>query len=399
MSRLISFIGLFLMAFIAWLLSENKRRVNIRLIVSGIVLQFLFAIIILYTKAGRVVFDGVRILITRLIGFSGAGSEFVFGEGFKEHFFAFSVLPTIIFVSSLMTVLFYLGVLQKVVEFMAKIMVYVMDTAGTESLATAANVFMGMAEAPLVIRPYIKTMTRSEIMAMMTGGMATISGATLAAYAGFGADAGHLLTASIISAPAALVIAKIMVPETQESLTKGAVKVNIPKEDSNVLDAACRGAVDGARLAINVAAVLICFIAFVAFVNWLFSFLPQFGNQPITLERILGWFCSPFAWVIGVDRKDVFVVGSLLGKRTVLNEFIAYLDLVKYKDVISARSFTIATYALCGFANFGSVAILIGGLSTIVPERHTDFAQLGLKSMIAGTLACFMTAAVVGMLL
>jgi CNT family concentrative nucleoside transporter len=387
------------MLLLAWLLSADKRKMNWRLIISGIVLQFVLAIIILHTAPGQFIFDAVRIFITRLIGFSEAGSEFVFGTTFKEHFFAFSVLPTIIFVSSLMTVLFHLGVLQKIVEFMAKIMVYVMDTAGSESLATAANVFMGMAEAPLVIRPYIKTMTRSEIMALMTGGMATISGATLAAYTGFGADAGHLLTASIISAPAALVIAKIMVPETEISLTKGTVKAKIPKEDVNVLDAACRGAVDGAKLAINIAAVLICFIAFVAFANWLLSFLPNFNDKPFTLERILGYFLSPLAWIMGVQWKDASIVGALLGKRTILNEFIAYLDLVKYKDVISYRSFTIATYALCGFANLGSIAILIGGLGTLVPERRKDFATLGLKSMLAGMLACFMTATIAGVLI
>jgi len=399
MPRLVSLAGLIVMLLLAWLLSADKRKMNWRLIISGIVLQFVLAIIILHTAPGQFIFDAVRILITRLIGFSEAGSEFVFGTTFKEHFFAFSVLPTIIFVSSLMTVLFHLGILQKVVEFMAKIMVYVMDTAGSESLATAANVFMGMAEAPLVIRPYIKTMTRSEIMALMTGGMATISGATLAAYTGFGADAGHLLTASIISAPAALVIAKIMVPETEISLTKGTVKAKIPKEDVNVLDAACRGAADGARLAINIAAVLICFIAFVAFANWLLSFLPNFNDKPFTLERILGYFLSPLAWIMGVQWKDASIVGALLGKRTILNEFIAYLDLVKVKDVISYRSFTIATYALCGFANLGSIAILIGGLGTLVPERRKDFATLGLKSMLAGMLACFMTATIAGVLI
>jgi len=399
MPRLISLAGLIVMLLLAWLLSADKRKMNWRLIISGIVLQFVLAIIILHTAPGQFIFDAVRILITRLIGFSEAGSEFVFGTTFKEHFFAFSVLPTIIFVSSLMTVLFHLGILQKVVEFMARIMVYVMDTAGSESLATAANVFMGMAEAPLVIRPYIKTMTRSEIMALMTGGMATISGATLAAYTGFGADAGHLLTASIISAPAALVIAKIMIPETEISLTKGTVKAKIPKEDVNVLDAACRGAADGAKLAINIAAVLICFIAFVAFANWLLSFLPNFNDKPFTLERILGYFLSPLAWIMGVQWKDASIVGALLGKRTILNEFIAYLDLVKVKDVISYRSFTIATYALCGFANLGSIAILIGGLGTLVPERRKDFATLGFKSMLAGMLACFMTATIAGVLI
>ncbi|OHB58616.1 MAG: hypothetical protein A2Y12_08350 [Planctomycetes bacterium GWF2_42_9] len=399
MQRLISVAGLFVMVLLAWLLSTNKKKMNWRLIVSGIILQFVFAVITLCTSIGHNVFDKVGSVITNLIAFSAKGSEFVFGPAFREHFFAFSVLPTIIFVSSLMTVLFHLGILQKLVEIMAKIMVYVMDASGSESLASAANVFMGMSEAPLVIRPYIKSMTRSEIMAMMTGGMATISGATLAAYTGFGADAGHLLTASIISAPAAIVLSKIMVPETETSVTKGVVKVAIPREDVNVLEAACRGAVDGARMAISIAAVIICFIAFVYLINWLLHFLPNLNAEPITMQRILGWIFSPLAWIMGIDLKDAPLVGSLLGERIVLNEFIAYIDLGKAKELISPRSFTITTYALCGFANFGSVAILIGGMSTIVPERKNDFAQLGFKAMIAGTLACFMTACIAGILI
>jgi len=337
--------------------------------------------------------------VTRIVGFSDAGAEFVFGSGFKEHFFAFSVLPTVIFLSSLMAVLFYLGILQKVVEFMAKVMVYVMDVSGSESLATAANVFVGMAEAPLVVKPYLQTMTRSELMALMTGGMATISGATLAAYAGLGADPGHLLTASIISAPAALVIAKIIFPEAEESLTKGIVKVKIPRQDANILDSACRGASEGAKLALNIAAMLICFIAFVALLNWALSVLPHVGGAPLTLERILGWLCAPVAWVMGVEWSDAGTVGMLLGKKTIMNEFVAYIDLVKYKDMISERSFTIATYALCGFANFGSIAIQIGGYGSLVPTRREDFAKMGLRAMIGGSLAAFMTAAIAGILI
>ncbi len=399
MPRFISLAGLFVLMALAWLLSNDRRRMNFRLIVSGIALQFLFAILILWTTPGQVVFSAVNYSITHLIEFSNAGAEFIFGTGFKEHFFAFSVLPTIIFVSSAMTVLFHLGILQKVVAFMAKIMVYIMDASGSESLVTAANVFMGLAEAPLVIRPYIDTMTKSEIMAMMVAGMATISGGLLAAYAGLGVNAGHLLTASIISAPAALVIAKIMYPEKDESVTKGIVKVQIPKEDVNVLDAACRGAADGTKLAINVGAVLICFIAFVALFNWLLSFLPALGGEPLTLERMLGWLCAPLAWIMGVEWKDAGIVGMLIGKKTIMNEFVAYVDLVKYKNVITDRSFTIATYALCGFANFGSIAIQIGGIGTLVPSRRADFAKLGIKAMIGGSLAAFMTAAVAGILI
>jgi CNT family concentrative nucleoside transporter len=395
------------MIALAWLLSADRKKMNLRLILSGLAMQFVLAVLVLRTKIGLFVFDMARTLVTQLLSFSAKGAEFVFGTELaigtesKVAIFAFSVLPTVVFVSSLMAVLFHLGILQKVVGFMAKIMVRIMDVSGSESLATAANVFLGFAEAPLVIKPYIKTMTRSEIIAMMTGGMATISGALLAVYAGpgFGADAGHLLTASIISAPAALVIAKIMIPEIEESVTKGVVKIQIPKEDANILDAACRGAAEGAKLALNIAAMLICFIAFVALFNGMLSLLPDVGEAPLTLERILGWLCAPLAWLMGVELKDTLAVGMLIGKKTVLNEFLAYADLNTLKESLSPRSFTIATYALCGFANFGSVAIQIGGYGALVPERRKDFAKLGLKAMIAGSLAAFMTAAIAAILI
>jgi CNT family concentrative nucleoside transporter len=399
MERVVSLAGLLVMMMLAWGLSVERKRQNARLILSGIALQFLLAIVILWTQPGQWFFSATQVVVTKVVGFSDAGAEFVFGAGFKEHFFAFSVLPTIIFVSSFMAVLFHLGILQKVVEFMAKVMVYVMDASGSESLAAAVNVFVGMAEAPLVIKPYLQTMTRSELMAMMTAGMATISGATMAAYAGLGADPGHLLTASIISAPAALVIAKIMIPELEESMTKGVVKVQIGKQDANVLDAACRGATEGAKLAVNIAAVLICFIAFVALLNWILSFLPELRGKPVSLERVLGWLCAPLAWVMGVEWADAGTVGMLIGKKTIMNEFIAYVDLVSYKGVISERSFIIATYALCGFANFGSIAIQIGGYGSLVPERRADFAKLGLRAMIGGSLAAFMTATIAGIMI
>jgi len=386
------------MVLLAWALSSDKRRLNWRLIGSGIALQLILAALLLETEGGQWFFEQARAVVTKIIQFSDTGAEFVFGANFKEHFFAFSVLPTIVFMSSMMSVLFYLGVIQKIIQAMAKVMVYVMDVSGSESLANAANIFFGMAEAPLVIRPYLDTMTRSELMAMMTGGMATISGATLAAYVGFGADAGHLLTASIISAPAGLVIAKIMVPETESSLTKGTVRIDVPRKDSNVLDAACRGAAEGLQLALTVLAVLICFTAFVSLLNWVMSLLPELGGRPLTLERLLGWICAPLAWVMGVEWKDAAAVGGLIGKKTILNEFIAYRDLGAMKDTLSRRSAVIATYALCGFANFGSVAIQIGGYSTLVPARRKDFASLGFKAMIGGSLAAFMTAAIAGML-
>ncbi len=402
MENLVSLLGLAVMVLLAWLLSSDKKRMNLRLILSGLALQFALAVLILRTKTGNAVFEYAKTAVTSLVGFAGEGAKFVFGPQLAAGpaaVFAFSVLPTVIFVSSLMAVLFHLGVLQKIVEFMARIMVYVMDVSGSESLATAANVFLGMAEAPLVVKPYIATMTRSELMAMMTGGMATISGALLATYASLGADARHLLTASIISAPAALVIAKIMLPEVQQSPTKGVVKVRVARRYTNILDAACGGAVDGARLALTIGAVLICFIAFVALFNGVLACLPHVAGTPLSLERILGWLCAPLAWVMGVPWKDAPTVGMLLGKKTILNEFLAYLDLVNYRDTISPRSFTIATYALCGFANFGSIAIQIGGYSALVPQRRKDFAKLGFKAMVAGSLAAFMTATIAGILI
>ncbi|MEN6493952.1 MAG: NupC/NupG family nucleoside CNT transporter [Thermoguttaceae bacterium] len=393
-----SVLGLLTILLLAWLLSENRRRMNFRLILSGLALQFLLAVTLLWTTPGRHAFQAARLFVTRLISFSDAGAQFVFGDHFRDHFLAFSVLPTLIFVSSVSAVLFYLGIMQWIVRGMAWVMVRVMDTSGTESLAASAEVFVGMTESPLVIRPYLETMTRSELMAMMTAGMGTVAGGVMAAYVGMGVDAGHLMAASLMAAPASLVIAKIMVPETEPSLTKGVVRIDVPREDVNVLDAACRGAADGLKLALNVAAMLIAFIAMVYAINWFLSLIPV-GTAPLTLERILGWLLSPLAWVMGVEWKDAQLVGMLLGKKTVLNEFLAYSDLVQLKEQLSPRSFTIATYALCGFANFGSIAIQIGGVSTLAPSRRSDFARFGLRAMIGGALATFMTATIAGILI
>jgi CNT family concentrative nucleoside transporter len=298
-----------------------------------------------------------------------------------------------------MALLFHLGVMQRIVSVMAFIMEKVMRVSGSESLAAAANVFVGQTEAPLVIKPYLKTMTSSEIMAMMTGGMATIAGGVMAAYVGMGADAGHLLAASIMSAPASLVIAKIMLPEVEESPTMGHVKVDIPKEDSNSLDAVCRGASEGLKLALNVGAMLIVFIALLAAFNWIFGLLPDVFGAPLTLQRLLGWLCAPLAWLMGIEWSDATKVGALLGEKTMINEFVAYMDLCKLKDIISPRSFTITTYALCGFANFASIGIQIGGIGSLVPERRADFARLGVRAMIGGTLAAYMTACIAGLLI
>jgi len=408
MERLISFLGLLTMLALAWLCSSNRRKMNWRLILSGVALQLIIAVVLLKSVPGQHAFVYARSFITRIILCSDEGAKFVFSPFFwnKEYFpkgppFAITVLPTVVFFSSLTAVLFYLGVLQWLVKIMAKVMVWVMDTSGSESLCASANVFIGMTTAPLTIRPYLESMTRSEIMAMMTTGMATVAGGTMAAYAAMGADAGHLMVASLISAPAALVVAKIMVPEIEDSPTKGVVKVEVPKQDANFLDAACRGAAEGLKLALNIAAMLIAFIALVHLVNWALSPLPPLDGEPLTLQRILGWLGAPLAWLMGVEWKDAHAVGVLLGEKTVFNEFVAYQHLTDpdFQSAISPRSFTIATYALCGFANFGSIAVMIGGIGGLVPSRRKDFAKYGFRSLIGGALAAFMTAAVAGMLI
>ncbi|HUT14221.1 MAG TPA: nucleoside transporter C-terminal domain-containing protein [Thermoguttaceae bacterium] len=407
MERLISFFGLLTMIGLAWLISENRRKMNWRLIVSGVVLQFLLAVLLLGTPMRDHVFHAVDHAMTGIIACSDEGARFVYGEffyseGFIEEYhappFFVSVLSAVIFFSSLTAVLFYLGVLQWLVRIMARVMVWVMDVSGAESLCASANVFVGMTTAPLMIRPYLDSMTRSELMAMMTGGMATVAGGTMVAYVSFGAQPGHLMVASLLSAPASLVIAKIMVPETEDSPTKGTVKVDVPCTDANLLDAACRGAADGLKLVLNIAAMLIAFIALVYFINWALSPLTEINGAPLTLQRILGWVGAPLAWLMGVEWKDAHTVGVLLGEKTVFNEFVAFRNLQGCED-LSARSHTIATYALCGFANFGSIAVMIGGVGGLAPQRRKDFARYGFRSMIGGALAAFMTAAIAGMLI
>lgn len=398
MERLVSLLGLVVMLGLAWLLSENRRRMNFRLIGSGLVLQFLVALALLRTAPGQMLFRGAQDFFARVISFSNAGAAFMFGDLMAKKPFALSVLPTLIFVSAAMSVLFYLGLMQWIVKVMARVMVWVMDTSGSESLAAAAEVFVGMTESPLVVRPYVDTMTRSELMAMMTAGLGSVAGSVLAAYADMGVDAGHLMAASLMSAPASLVIAKIMVPETAESLTKGTVKIEVPRPGVNVVDAACKGAADGLKLALNVAAMMIAFIALIQTCNWLLGFSVQLGGPALSLERILGWVFAPLAWVMGVPWHEAQAVGMLLGKKTVFNEFLAYQDLVALRSQLSPRATVIATYALCGFANFGSVAIQIGGVGGLVPSRREDIARLGMRAMIGGTLATFMMATIAGVL-
>lgn len=389
------------MLLIAYLFSSEKKAINWKTVISGILLQVAFGLIILKTGFGRSIFDTARELFTGILNFTNEGSRFIFGPltdvskiGFV---FAFLVLPTIIFMSSLMSVLYYLGIMQILIKLAAKVMVKVMGTSGAESLAAAANIFAGQTEAPLVIKPFISAMTRSELMALMTGGMATVAGGVLAAYVGLGVDAGHLLAASVMSAPAALVCAKLMVPETEVSKTKGDVSLDLPNTHANMIDAAASGATDGLNLALNVGAMLLAFIALIAMVNGAFGKVGGLIGYPgLSLELITGYLFAPIAWLLGVPWADCLIVGTLLGKKLILNEFVAYLDLQAAMPQLAERSIIISTYALCGFANFSSIAIQIGGIGTLAPDRRKDLALLGVRSLIGGTLACFMTACIAG---
>ena len=403
MEKLMSAIGLFTMISIAYGLSTSRKHIKWKTIIMGIILQIVFGLFILKTPFGENIFNAAREWFQHILDYTAEGSMFIFGDLSKpEKFgfiFAFMVLPTIIFMSSLMSVLYHIGIMQKIVELTAKIMMKFMGTSGAESLSAAANIFVGQTEAPLVIKPFVKSMTKSELMALMTGGMATVAGGVLAAYVGMGIDAGHLLAASVMSAPAALVCAKLMVPETEQSTTEGEIKVDLPKTSANVIDAAAEGAGQGLHLALNVGAMLLAFIALIAMLNGIVMwFGGLIGFPQLTFELIIGYLFSPFAFLMGVPWSECLDVGVLLGKKTVVNEFVAYLDLQEAikNGVLSERSKTIATYALCGFANFSSIAIQIGGIGGLAPERRHDLAKLGIQSLVAGTLACFMTACIAG---
>jgi concentrative nucleoside transporter, CNT family len=400
--ELVPFLGLAAMLGIAWLLSNNRWKIPWRTVAMGTGLQFLFAVLILRTDPGRAVFSHANAVVTHFLNFTDAGARFLFGEQFTNHFFAFKVLPTIIFFSSFIAVLYYLGVVQWVVRGFAVVMMRLMGTSGAESLSASANIFVGQTEAPLLIRPYVGTMTLSELMAVMTGGFATVAGGVLVAYVGMGVDAGHLIAASVMSAPAALVMAKIMFPETEVSQTAGTVRVRVERPWVNVIDAAAQGAADGLRLALNVGAMLLAFIALIAMVNsglgWLGGWV---GAPQLTLELLLGWIFRPLAFLMGVPWGETLQVGSLLGIKTVVNEFVGYVEMQRMVAAgdLSPRATVIATYALCGFSNFSSIAIQIGGIGGIAPERKGDLARLGLRAMIAGSLACFQTATIAGILL
>lgn len=411
MERLISLVGIFAIMGIAYLMSTHRKMVNFRIVFWGLALQISFAALILKTPQGRWVFQKAGDAVTSVLEFTKVGSSFLFGDLITQiptfgFIFAFQVLPTIIFVSSIMAVLYHLGIMQAIVNVIAKIMVKAMGTSGAESLSAAANIFVGQTEAPLLIKPYVNDMTRSELMAIMTGGMATVAGGVMAGYIGMGIPANHLIAASVMAAPAGLLLAKIMVPETGEPKTKGAVKASSEKIDSNLIEAAARGAGEGLQLALNVGAMLLAFIALIAMVNGGFGALGQVLRLPfeLSLQSMLAIPGGILAAVMGVPLADIWTFGSLLGQKLVLNEFVAYAglsDIIKGTSTLqlSERSIAMATYALCGFANLSSIAIQIGGIGGIAPSARGDIAQLGLRAMTAGFLATCMTACVAGLLL
>jgi concentrative nucleoside transporter, CNT family len=434
--RLQALVGLALVFTIAYVSSSARRAIDWRTVGWGMTLQLIFALIVLKTTIGQRVFETLGGLITRLLSFSNVGSAFVFGvlgdrplwgqvmattfgEKGKDYvlIFAFQVLPTIIFIAALFAVLYYFGVMQLVVRFFAWMMRSVMRASGAESLNVAASIFMGQTEAPLTIRPFLPKMTQSELMTVMTSGMAHISGGIMAAYILFGIEAKHLLTAVIMTAPGTLMMAKLFVPETEEPETLGTVKMQVERTDVNLVDAAGRGTSEGLHLAMNVGAMLISFLALVALTNallgaaglWVHQNVPTVSwtvhawlgtsLDKLSLQAILGWVFGPIAWALGVPWRDSGTIGSLLGTRMVLNEFVAYSQLGALKAQLDPRSFTIATFALCGFANFSSIGIQLGGIGALAPTRRHDLARLGVRAMIAGTLANFVTATIAGALL
>jgi concentrative nucleoside transporter, CNT family len=409
--------GLALILALAYCLSSARRAIDYRTVAWGLGLQFLFAVIVLKTPPGRDAFKAVGDFITRILDFSVVGSSFVFGplgdrnvwskivtgvlgpDGNQyANIFAFMVLPTIIFIAALFAMLYYFGVMQLIVRVFAVIMRRFMRASGAESLNVAASIFMGQTEAPLTIRPFLPRMTESELMTVMTAGMAHISGGVMAAYISFGAKAEHLLTAVIMTAPGTLMMAKLFVPETGEPETMGTVKLAVEKTDVNVIDAVGRGTGEGLHLALNVGAMLISFLALVAMLNAGLGLIGQAFGTELSMQLILGWVFAPIAWALGVPWQDAITVGNLLGTRMVLNEFVAYSQLGPLQTTLDPKSFTIATFALCGFANFSSIGIQIGGIGALAPERRHDLARLGLRAMLAGTFANFLTATIAGML-
>lgn len=424
MPNLTGLLGLVVMITLAWGMSSHRSKFPWRIVLSGLALQFVFAVCIIKTKWGKWIFEQVDHIFTSLLSSVDVGSSFLFGKNFGDHFFAFKVLPTIIFFSAFMAIFYHYGVIQKVVGLLAAVMQKTLGTSGAETLSSAANVFVGQTEAPLVIRPYINSMTKSELNAVMVGGFATMAGGVLGALSLFGISAGDLLAASVISAPGALLIAKIMQPEVDTPKTSGSVSIEIDDSDVNVLEAIAKGTVGGLQLALNVGAMLIVFLALIAVINSLlgwsggqYEYLAErwfgidnaAGDTTWSLQAILSTLFYPIARLVGIESADCSKAAELMGMKMATNEFLAYETLGKlapegFKGVVdpnavSDRSFQILTFALCGFANFSSIGIQLGGIGGIAPDRRGDLAQLGLRAMIGGTLASFMTGCIASLLL
>jgi CNT family concentrative nucleoside transporter len=424
MERFHGILGILVILALAYLFSTARRKISLRVILWGLGLQAAFGLFLIKTRTGQAIFDQARVIMDGIIIFTSKGANFVFGNLAPEiqevgqapdpafgYILAFQALPVIIVFSSFMAILYHMGIMQWIVRSFAFIMRKSMGTSGAESLSAAGNIFVGMTESPLLIRPYVAGMTESELMSVMTCGFATIAGSVFAVYVSFGVNAGHLLTASVMSAPCALLIAKMLIPETGKPETSGGAHVEMKKETQNIIDAAASGAATGLKLALNVAAMLLAFIALLHMVNWGLGGLGQFlewltgsdlfeGNRKLSLSMIFGWLFGWLAWCMGVPAADMAAVGNLLGTKISLNEWIAYdqLTAAVQEGALHPKSVIIATYGLCGFANFGSIAITLGGLGGLAPSRRKDLARLGLKAMLGGAMASFLTGALAGIL-
>lgn len=416
MERGLAALGIVLWIFVAWCFSQKRNQINWSLVKKGLLLQAVLVLIVLGIPAIEIpgplqfVFKSLNDGVVALLNYTLEGSKFLFGDLLNTEkygfIFAFQVLPTIIFVSALMSVLYQIGIMQKIVGFFAWIFFKILRTSGAETLAASANIFVGQTEAPLVIKPYLSTMTRSELLALMVGGMANVAGGVLAAYVALLKDripdiAGHLITASVLSAPASLILAKILIPETEKPVTLGRIPDEyLQKPYTNAIEAATEGASEGLKLALNVAAQLLAFIALIAMANGLLSYFGEFvGLQDFTFQKILSWIFAPFMIFLGIPVQDLQIAGSLVGEKTILNEFVAYLSLTREAANLSDRSVIILSYALCGFANFSSIAIQVGGIGAMIPDRKKDLAQLGLRALLGGTLASFLTASMAAIIL
>ena len=404
MDKFTGIIGAVVLLAIAYGMSNNRSAISKRTVLWGLGLQLFFALFILKTPIGQPFFSAVDRIFLKLLSFSDAGSDFLFksyGTGVVEGplmNFAFRILPTIIFFSSLMALLYHFGIMQRVIRWIAVTVQKTMGTSGSETLSVSANIFVGQTESPLMVRPFINQMTMSELMAVMTGGFATVAGGVMAIYVAMLSNipgiAGHLMAASIMSAPAALVMAKIIFPETEESETLGDLRIEVERPDDNAMEALSRGATDGVKLAVNVGAMLVAFVAFIAMVNGILGFVD------LTIQQILGWLFQPLAWTMGAPWSEAGILGQLMGEKIVLTELIAYADLSQLlaENAISDRTAIIASYALCGFANFASIGIQLGGIGGIAPSRRKDLAKIGMKAMIAGALASWLTATLAGII-